>query len=579
MIPALSSHPHVEAGNQYARDVVAGKITACKWVKLACKRHLNDLKGCENYYFNPVQAEKWCRFIELLPHVKGRWARERQKITLEPWQCFKTICITGWRRKSDHTRRFRKVFILEPRKNAKSTWAAGMALACFCIDNEYGAEVYSGATTEKQAWEVFGPARLMAMKTPQLTSHYGINVMTSNLNKLGDAAKFEPMIGNPGDGASPSCAVVDEYHEHDSDRMVDTMETGMGARDQPLLLIITSAGDNLAGPCYAFQKYAEKVLLGILDDDELFVLIYTVDPEIEWDSEVALRMANPNMGVSVSVDFLLRQQRVARNDPRKVATFKTKHLNMWVAAKDGYFNIQRYQEAGVAGVTLEDFHNQPVRIGLDLASKHDLVAKEYLFRLDECECEAADQLMSQGYEYMRFGKYYLPEETVNEPGRDHYKGWVEEGRIIQTEGNAVDYVKIRNDIIGHKEDGDVQLFQVEEVAFDPHQARMMVSEMIEEGVPCIEVRPLVINFSEPMKEADALIRKRTLAHDGCPVFTWMLSCVIAKKDEKDNVYPTKDKSQEHNKIDGPVALIMVLARWMSVVDSRSVYEERGILMV
>lgn len=576
MLPKPNDFPHVALGNQYARDVVAGRILACKWVKLACERHLKDLdEGHAKYYFSPKSAEKWCKFIELLPHTKGKWALERQKIKLEAWQCFKTMVIMGWKDKITHRRRFRKVFILEPRKNAKSTWAAGIGLGMFCIDNEYGAEVYSGATTEKQAWEVFKPARMMALKTPELQNAFGIDVMTSNLHRLSDGSKFEPMIGKPGDGASPSCAIVDEYHEHQNDDMVNTMETGMGAREQPLLLIITTAGDNLAGPCYAFQTYAQRVLEGVIEDEELFALIYTIDQDVPWDSEEALRMANPNMGVSVSEEFLLRQQRIAKNDPRKIGVFKTKHLNLWVYAKDAYFNVSRWQDAAVDGLKLEDFHNQPVRIGLDLASKHDIAAKEYLFRLDHCKnCPAADKLREKGYDYARFGTYYLPSETIEAPENEHYHGWVAEGHIVQTEGNAVDYVRIRDDILD-----DYSNFQLLEVAFDPHQARMMISELMEKGIECVEVRPLVINFSEPMKELDASIRKRATAHSGDPVFTWMLSCVLAKRDEKDNVYPTKDKNQSQNKIDGPVAHIMVLARWMANEEFRSVYEDRGILMV
>ena len=576
---------HVIAGTQYARDVLDGKILACKWIRLACERHFRDLESNDKYWFDYKEAEKRCRFIELLPHTKGKWAAKRETIRLEGWQCFKTMSIFGWKRKSNNTRRYRRCFILEPRKNAKSTWAAGVGLSMFCIDGEHGAEIYSGATSEKQAWEVFKPARLMAMKTPALLNAYGIDVFKSNLSKMHDGSKFEPMIGNPGDGASPSCAIVDEYHEHDTDNMVDTMQTGMGAREQPLLLIITTAGDNLAGPCYSFQVYAQQVLEGVFEDDELFVLIYTVDKDTPWDTEEALIMANPNFGVSVDADFLRQQQKMAINDPRKIGVFKTKHLNMWVASKNAYFNVMRYMEAG-RNITLDQFHNQPVRIGLDLASKHDITAKEYLFKLSECECQAARDLESEGFEYVRFGKYYLPSETAESPENQHYAPWIQEKRIIVTEGNAVDYEVIRDDIMGHFDEnkelikpGDAQLFQLEEVAFDPHQARMMVSEMMNKGVECVEVRPLVINFSEPMKQVDALIRDRKLAHDGCGCFTWMLSCVLAKADEKDNVYPTKDKNQSQNKIDGPVALMMVMARWMSVSETGSVYDDRGILMV
>lgn len=567
------AHPHVEAANKYARDIVGKKIVACKWVRLACKRHLDDLKKAASprfpYRFDEKAAEKVCRFIELLPHTKGIWARKKELLKLEPWQSFKTCAIFGWLRKQDGLRRFRRVFIEEPRKNAKSTWAAAVGLYMFSADGEFGAEVYSGATTEKQAWEVFKPARLMALRTSSFLKHYGITVNASNIHILANGNKFEPMIGKPGDGSSPSCSIIDEYHEHETDQQVDAMHTGMGSREQPLLLIITTAGDNLAGPCYSLLQESQKMLQGVFADEELFALIYTVDEKVDWTSEKALRMANPNFDISVRADFLKSQQRLAKNNPRKAGIFKTKHLNMWVQARAAYFNTQRWIESETK-VSLDEFEGQPCRLGMDLSSKVDIAALELLFDLEQCDCDAARRLEKKGFQFVRFGKYFLPEATIEAEENEHYRGWVDQGLITQTDGEMIDYVEIREAIYEIDE-----RFQLEEVAYDPHQALMMVSELMERGVSCVEVRPLVLNFSEPMKETDGLIRGRKIAHDGDPVFTWMLSNVVAKEDKKDNVYPNKDRAQ--NKIDGPVAHLMAKARFMSGETSRSVYEERGIL--
>ncbi len=555
--PRSDEYPHVAAGNRYAEQVVSGEIPACKWVILACKRHLGDLEASKRhnfpFRFDAKAAEKWCKFLELLPHTKGEWARRGENLKLEPWQCFKTICLFGWLRKQDGLRRFRKALILEPRKNAKSTWAAGVGLGMLTIDNEHGAEVYSGATTEKQAWEVFKPARLMAIKRPALLNHYGITVNAKNIHRLGDGSKFEPLIGDPGDGASPSCAIVDEYHEHDTDRMVDTMETGMGAREQPLLLIITTAGDNLAGPCFSMLQDAEKVLEGLVENDELFALIFTVDKGDDWSSDIALRKANPNYDVSVSGEFLRARQRDAKINPRKVGVFKTKHLNMWVQARNAYFDIEKWREADNPELKLEDFKGKPCRIGLDLASVVDIAAMELTF-----EHEGG---------FARFGRYYLPEATIELPGNEHYRGWREAGWITQTDGDMIDYVTIRDDILGMVDAG----YLIDEIAFDPHQAHMMMAELRDEGIPVIEVRPLVLNFSPAMKQMDGLIRSKMIAHNGDPVFSWMLSNVVAKPDAKDNVYPRKDREQ--NKIDGPVAHMMALARWMNNQTSESFWEK------
>jgi len=585
MPPGVIVRPmtRVEKGTQYARDVLSGKQIAGKWVKLACQRHLDDIERSVNgsnsdpfpYYFDQKAAEKACNFIELMPHTKGKWAKQRLKLILEPWQCFKTICIFGWKRKSDGNRRFRKAFVLESRKNGKSAWAAAVGLYMLCADNEFGAEVYSGATNEKQAWEVFKPARLMAKNSPDLTAYYGVETgkgAGSNLYKIADGAKFETVIGNPGDGASPSCAIVDEYHEHITDAMVSTFETGMGSRDQPLLLVISTAGDNISGPCYAMQEEIQNILEKVIPNDEFFGIIYSADPDVDWTSDLALRQANPNYDISIRAEFLKSMQRDAIHSARKVGAFKTKHLNLWVQARDAYFNIQSWHESEKATVTLEMFHNQPVKIGLDLASKVDIAAVELLFRLDQCSCDIAKLLMDEGFRYARFGKYYLPEKTISLGVNKHYQGWVLDGWITETPGDMIDYVNIREDILDFRDQ-----FQVEELAFDQHQARMMVSELIEAGIKCVEVAPNVLNFSEPMKEIEGLIRSHAIVHNGDPVYTWMLSNVTAKADAKDNVYPRKEKPE--NKIDGPVAEIMAMARWMLVEDTRSVYETRGILMV
>ncbi|WP_434086497.1 terminase large subunit domain-containing protein [Photorhabdus laumondii] len=202
------SYPNVNAANQYARDVVRGKVIACQYVIDACQRHIDDLSQEKNkkfrYRFDKDLAEKAARFIQLLPHTKGEWAFKRMPITLEPWQLFIACSAFGWVHKGTKLRRFREVYTEIPRKNGKSAISAGVALFCFTCDDEFSAEVYSGATTEKQAWEVFRPARLMCKRTPLLTEALCIEVNAKNMNRPEDGARFEPLIGNPGDGGSPA---------------------------------------------------------------------------------------------------------------------------------------------------------------------------------------------------------------------------------------------------------------------------------------------------------------------------------------------------------------------------------------
>jgi phage terminase large subunit-like protein len=567
--PVATGRDYGAIANGYAKQVATGKILACKWVKLACKGYLSDLKASRSrvsdYHFDVAAAERICKFVELLPHSKGDWAQRGDKLVLQPWQVWILWVVFGFKRRSDGKRRYRKVLIVVPRKNGKSALAAAVGLYMLTADGEYGAEVYSGATTEKQALEIFRPARLMALKTPALTSHFGVSVNASNLHILATSSRFEPLIGKPGDGSSPSCALIDEYHEHDTDVMVDVMETGMGARTQPLVFITTTAGDNLAGPCYSAMLDARKMLEGVTKNDQLFAALYGLDDGDDWTTEKSLRKANPNYDISVRGDFLAARQREAVNNARKVGVFRTKHTNEWVQSRSAYFNIQRWHESAVPGIKLDDFVNQPCKIGMDLAAKVDIAALEIIFKLDLCSCPASEKLRAAGFEYARFGKYFLPEATIDQGENEHYRGWQIDDWISQTDGDMIDYVEIREVILDL-----AARFQVEEVAYDPHQAMMMVSELMARGVPVVEVRPLVLNFSEPMKQMDGLIRSRKTAHNGDPVYTWMLSNVVSKPDRKDNVYPNKDRVE--NKIDGPVAHMMALARFMSNGTTSSIFD-------
>lgn len=545
---AAPKYPLVKAAETYARRVVAGKIPCCKWIKLACKRHLEDLKVSKAadypYKFDPAKAEKIAKFLQLLPHTKGKWASKRELIKLEGWQLF-SVCIPfGWLRKKDNTRRFRTILIFVPRKNGKSIIGGGVGAYMFVADGEFGAEVYSGATTEKQAWEVFRPAKLMIERTPELRDHYGVEVNASNMCRLEDGSRFEPVIGKPGDGSSPSCAIVDEYHEHQDSTLFDTMETGMGAREQPVILVITTSGSSIGGPCHQLVRDAERMLEGVIERPDLWAMLYTIDPGDDWTSEEALIKANPNHGISINGDFLLARQRDAMQSASKQATFRTKHLNEWVGAKNAWLNMLRWKEAPPRK-SLQELEGRRCIIGLDLASKIDIAGNILLF----------PPVDGDPFWHVH-GRYYLPEARVIEEldgNTSRYREFDALGLLTLTDGEVIDFEVIKDDLREF-----AGRFDIEAVAYDPWQATQLAQEMVAEGLPMVEIRQTVQNISEPMKELEALTLRRLLAHGDCPILTWMASNVLAKLDVKDNIYPNKERPE--NKIDGIVALIMSLSR-------------------
>lgn len=544
---------------QYCKDVVSGKIDACNYIRQGCQRHIDDLKRSKKdksypYEFDEFKAFRVCHFVENLTHTKGEWAFKKMRITLEPWQVFNFACVFGWVRRDDGLRRFVEVYDEIPRKNGKSVIAAGVGLYCFAADNEFGAEVYSGATTEKQAWEVFRPARLMAQRNPALTSHFGIQVNASNLLKPADGARFEPLIGNPGDGSSPSCAIVDEYHEHDNDALFTTMLTGMGARRQPIMWIITTAGYNIAGPCYEKRREAIEMLSGTTPNDRLFAMIYTIDDEDEWTNPSALRKANPNMGVSVFEQYLLDQLERAKNNPNFANKFKTKHLNRWTSAKSTYYNMENWKKCSDESLNINDFLSDELYSGLDLARKLDLNS---LINL------AVRMIDGRRHYYCLAPKFWVPEDTVfdldNKRMSERYQNWVNTGDLIPTDGAEVDYRYIFESI---KEVNAT--VPISGIAIDPHGATGLSHMLIDETLNVITMQQNYTKMSDPMKELEAAIESGRFHHDGNPILTWCMSNVIGKNlpGNDDVVRPVKENAD--SKIDGAVALIMAMALAMTI---------------
>lgn len=551
---------------QYARDVVDGKIYSCKWHLLACQRHLNDLEKSKSedypYSFNPeltnakgkkyFPADRICKFAERMPHTKGEWAALGQRIKLEPWQIFILACIFGWINKQTGKRRFRVADIIVPRKNAKSTIAAVIGNYMLVADGEFGAEVYSGATSKDQAYEVFRPAKLMARdammsKEKSFVEEFGVTINVSNMSVIGNNSKFEPVIGKPGDGASPSCAIVDEYHEHQTSDLYDTMQTGMGARSQPLLLTITTAGSDISGPCYLHQVELQKILESVIENDQRFGIVFTIDEEDDWTSEVALKKANPNFGISVDAEFLKLQQQNAKADPRKQNTFKTKHLNMWVAAASPWLNLFNLQRAGDSSLTLDSHAWDGCIVGLDLASKQDIASVVYVMWRD----------LEDGRHYYAVSKNYVPEDAIEKPENAHYAAWAHSGFLISTPGNMISLEQIQEEVIA-----SAHIVHIREVAKDPWGGHQLGANLAEEGFTVVDIPQQVRYLSDPMKEINALVDAGKFHHDGNPAFVWMISNVEVKEDRNDNVFPRKARKQ--NKIDAAVATIIAMNRALAV---------------
>ncbi|MCG4258251.1 terminase large subunit [Acetobacter senegalensis] len=560
----MARHPYVKQAQRYVRDVVSGKIPACQWVVAACIRHQQDLERSKQkdfpYRFIKQAAERICDFLELMPHIKGPKARNGELIELEDWQCFILTTVFGWVHKKTGFRRFRRVYIEVPRGNAKSTLSSGVALYMLTADGEAGPEVYSAATTRDQAKIVFGDARKMVRKRPDMMRYYALdNQMRFILCAMNDG-EFRPLSrdGETQDGLNIHFACLDELHAHKTREVFEVVETGAGKRDQSLIWAITTAGFNRSGICYETRSYVTQVLRKALaewadnpyklkgdlaDDEQQFGIIYTLDDDDDWTDPSVWQKANPNWGISVMPDYVAGLAHKAMQLASAQNGFKTKHLNLWVNADQAWMDMRAWDACGDHTLTLDDFEAQECIESLDLASKVDLAAKVRLF-----------QRVEDGVtHYYVFPEFYLPQKQIDESGNAQYAGWVADNWIQATQGDVIDFEQIED---GLQEDGEI--FNLTDVAYDPWQATQLAQRMTAKGLPMTEYRQTVAYFSEPMKELEALVLAGRLHHNANPVLAWCISNVVCHTDAKDNIYPRKERPE--NKIDGAVALIMAIGR-------------------
>lgn len=599
---------------RYCHDAINDNLPfrkACKREKLACQRHLDDLE-CQHYedypyYFDPTAGTRRCQFTEFLHHTKGKW--RGSNITLEPHQVFEQFVLFGWLKKKDGNRRFNRGFVFLPRKNGKSIDAATTGIYMGFADNEPGAEVYAGATTEAQAMCVFEPAYQMVKLNPALSEYFDLTVTGTAKNptsiyKAEDMSRFMPIVGKPGDGASPSCALVDEYHEHPTSVLYDAMDTGMGAREQPLLLVITTAGTNTASPCYEMYLEACKVLEGSLEDENMFCMIFEIDDEDNWEDFECWKKANPNYGISINEDYLLGKYNAAINNVSQRNILLTKHLNKWMNAGVAWLNMMKWNQGKDESLCIDNFKGCECWVSVDLASKIDLCAVVYLFKqtrqitnvncpkcYGDVEIVDGNNVCVSGNKLedgtvcnwskpvkrecvVGFTRHYIPEETARKKENEQYRKWGEQGCMILTDGARTDFQRIETDLEEFS-----KFAVIKELAFDPKEASYLIQNIQSwANFECIEFTQSPALISEPMKELEAMVEANEFWHNGDPVYTWCMSNIVKKQSKSGgnvkHYFPTKEIAS--NKIDSGVATIMALGRMKTYdYENESAYNRRA----
>jgi len=569
----------------YIDDVRHDRIVVCKWVRLAVERHMRDLDRAERedesfpFFFDEKQARRAIDFKQQLRHTQGEWANERlhdPRLRLEPWQQFCDWEIFGWRRREDGCRRFRKVYIEVAKKNGKTVMAAATANYCFLADRprEIGAEIYCAATKRSQAKKAWDEMR------GQLEKHSVLKTMTRSykqnytITRKDDAAAFVRLLGKDPkgeDGMNVHFGLVDEYHAHKDSSMLEMLISATGARPQPLIYIITTAGFDKEAPCYQEEHLlTEKVLDGSIDPapEHYFCIIYTLDEDDDWTDPKVWIKANPNLGVSVEWSFLEQQVKDALDSPQKRNAILTKNLNVWTEAETTWIAPERWAACD-APVDEELLAGRPAFVGMDFSTSIDITAMAYCFPPDKDEEERIYRLL---------WRFFIPGENMIERERRDkvpYRDWVDRGYLVATPGDVIDYEYIKQTFRN-----DAHTFDFQESVYDPWNSSQIVVDLSNDGYEMAMFRQGYQSMSPAAKNFETMVLSKKIAHGDNPVMRWMLSCTAIAQDPHGNIKPVKPPRHKSGKrIDGVIAAIMASWRAVQHVESRSVYESGGLKVV
>jgi phage terminase large subunit-like protein len=519
------------------------------------------------FWFDEHAADLACAFFEkYLVHVKGEWAGN--PFMLEAWQRDGIIRpLFGWKRKDSAdpkkcSRRYRTAYIFVPRKCGKSTIAAGIALYLLFADHENGAEVYSAAADREQAAIVFEVAKQMVAANPSLVKRSETFKRAITVSSTGSSYKVLSADAYTKHGLNAHGIVFDELHAQPNRELWDTLTTSTGARRQPLVVAITTAGYDRNSICWELHSYAKRVAEGSVTDPSFLPVLYGLEDEEDWTSPINWAKANPSLGVSLKREYLDQEFRKAKEIPAYENTFRRLHLNQWTEQDSRWISSDLWDSCDSA-VESSALKGKRCFAGLDLASTTDITALTLLFPHEDGT-----------YDVLPF--FWIPGENIalrERRDRVPYSAWARERVVYTTPGNVVDYEFIRSKIRELAE-----LYQISEVVIDRWNATQLTTQLMGDGLTVVPWGQGYSSQSAPTKELMNLLMAGRIRHGGNPVLRWMASNVAVEQDAAGNMKPSRRRSTE--RIDGVVALINALGRAStSPVGQESVYNTRGIICI
>lgn len=552
-------------------------VPICEWARLARERHVRDLKRAASgdsefpYYYDDEAADRVVAFLAHLRHVEGKWAGE--SFVPADWQEWDVLRpLFGWKRRDDGKRRFRKACVFIPKKNGKTALGAAIGNYMFLGDREYGGRVFSAATKEDQALEVWNTARRQLQLSPKLRGE--VQFFKRSLYNEPFGSTFLPLgrDSQANEGPSVHCAIVDEIHAHKNSDMIDMLAMSLGAREQPLILLISTYGFGSKSPIVSESQYCERILKGIISNEEFFCYLTTVDRKDDWQNPEEWQKANPNLGISIFVEGFEADYRAVKDFPSKQNSFKCKRLNIqaeqvsrWIpmdawAACDGEIDVSKLAGRRAFG-------------GLDLGLTRDLSSFVLAIQGSVERGEFLDVDGQQLPLVYLLSFHWVPEEGIVERWKTdgvNYPSWRDEGWIRTTPGRTT-----RNDIIRRDINELATRFEIAEIAIDRAHASELMQNLADDGFEIVKHAQTLLAMNGPCRTLEELVLQGRLRHGNDPVMRWMASNVAILSDGNGNMKIMKDKSGD--RVDGMVAAVMALGRLViAPAPENFVYNVRGI---
>lgn len=535
----------LEISNQYADDILSGKIPSGPYVKKACERYISFF---DKYEFREDILHRVIDFIGHFKHFQGK--HKGKPFTLEPWQVFSVANIFCWYEPNSSKRVTENVYIQMARKQGKTAFIAAIGLYCLVADGEAGAEVDCLANSVKQAHLLFDMSKHFAGDLDKKHKHFVKLRDTLKFSKTDSLMQIQASESANLDGFNPSCYILDEVHSYPDSKLYDVMRSGQGMRENPLGILITTAGFSLTGFCFNHRKMCIDILYGLTEDDSQFSLIYEMDENDDWEDQNNWIKSNPNIDITVSRKFLQTEVNRCKNNAALKQSVLTKNFDVWLAdAIDTWISDQKIVNASM-DISWEFFKDRITFVGIDLSSVSDLTCATFMTKD-----------LDTGVYYFKT-KYYLPEVTVmNHQNAEQYQQWANMGYLTVTPGNCTDYDYILLDIL------NIQKLDViiDSIGFDTYNATQFQINATASGLKMEPFAQSLSSFNRPTKEFERLVLQGKIRIDNNPITRWCFANAVLKTDYSENVKPIKRggiNTENANKIDGTITHIEALGTYL-----------------